>query len=753
MGDKRKIAIYARKSKLTETGKSVDNQITKCKACAVLRFDATDDDIVIYHDDGKSGFYADRPEYMRMLKDIENNRIRAVICYKFDRISRRTIDLLNLFERLKAKKMPLVSCSDNIDTSSASGKVLMSMLAVIAEFERDIIAERISDNLYELAKEGRWLGGVTPTGFVSKKETIMLHGRKSTVNHLEPVADELITVKKIFDVFLERRSIEAVVKYMIHNEILTKTGKRHTRVSIRNILSNPVYAVADMDIYNYYRENGITVYAQESDFNGVNGLMVYNKTEQMKELKDDSYTLNPKYVHKRFMNETDKWVISVGKHKGLIQGRDWLTVQEIMKDNREQSARPHIKTRSLLSGIIACPVCGKNLFAHKETKRFEEDGSPKFLYKCQTRRVVKSDCSYLPIQGNKIDSFILDTLCKIGSTNSDEYYNMLEEEIKRNSYDVIADEERGLREKIKTLKRDIESQTQTLRTIPDNAKKYIIDDIGKMSEELSAAEKQLEAFSAKETESKVTLDGLNKARELVNSFESLIKEMTYEEKMELVRLIIAKVYVVNKDYITDDEGNEVKNDEVHIFLKGCPDEDYTEFFRKNNPIKQKNNDEEVVSPQKGDTAFLFCRSANNMLLPLIHIVVPVRELLEEATVGEKIAFYRFKANLTQRELAEMIGIDDSTLMKYENDKLCPNLEIINRISRKLNILPDFIYDDYLSFISYPYYIKIKEIRNHLMLTHKDLAAILNISYKTIARWENRRAEPSKLNFEKLKKLF
>ncbi|MBR1442677.1 MAG: helix-turn-helix domain-containing protein, partial [Firmicutes bacterium] len=402
---------------------------------------------------------------------------------------------------------------------------------------------------------------------------------------------------------------------------------------------------------------------------------------------------------------------------------------------------------------IACPVCGKNLFAHKETKRFEEDGSPKFLYKCQTRRVVKSDCSYLPIQGNKIDNFILDTLCKIGSTNSDEYYNMLEEEIRRNSYDVIADEERGLREKIKTLKRNIESQTQTLRTIPDNAKKYIIDDIGKMSEELSAAEKQLEVFSAKETESKVTLDGLNKARELVNSFESLIKEMTYEEKMELVRLIIAKVYVVNKDYITDDEGNEVKNDEVHIFLKGCPDEDYTEFFRKNNPIKQKNNDEEVVSPQKGDTAFLFCRSANNMLLPLIHIVVPVRELLEEATVGEKIAFYRFKANLTQRELAEMIGIDDSTLMKYENDKLCPNLEIINRISRKLNILPDFIYDDYLSFISYPYYIKIKEIRNHLMLTHKDLAAILNISYKTIARWENRRAEPSKLNFEKLKKLF
>ena len=628
----------------------------------------------------------------------------------------------------------------------------MSMLAVIAEFERDIIAERISDNLYELAKEGRWLGGVTPTGFVSKKETIMLHGRKSTVNHLEPVADELITVKKIFDVFLERRSIEAVVKYMIHNEILTKTGKRHTRVSIRNILSNPVYAVADMDIYNYYRENGITVYAQESDFNGVNGLMVYNKTEQMKELKDDSYTLNPKYVHKRFMNETDKWVISVGKHKGLIQGRDWLTVQEIMKDNKEQSARPHIKTRSLLSGIIACPVCGKNLFAHKETKRFEEDGSPRFLYKCQTRRVVKSDCSYMPIQGNKIDNFILDTLCKIGSTNSDEYYNMLEEEIRRNSYDVIADEERGLREKIKTLKRDIESQTQTLRTIPDNAKKYIIDDIGKMSEELSATEKQLEVFSSKKTESKGTLDGLNKARELVNSFESLIKEMTYEEKMELVRLIIAKVYVVNKDYITDDEGNEVKNDEVHIFLKGCPDEDYTEFFRKNNPIKQKNNDEEVVSKRKGDTAFLFCRNVDNMLLPLIHIVVPVRELLEEATVGEKIAFYRFKAGLTQKELAEMLGVNRATFLRYENDMLKLDIDLLYDISEILSIPPNFLYDEYVMFLVYPYSNKIKNILKNKGLTEKELAAMLNISTKTVSRWVNNVTPPSKIMYERLKNL-
>jgi len=189
-----------------------------------------------------------------MLKDIEKGKIKAVICYKFDRISRKTLDLLNLVERLKAKKITFVSCSDDIDTSSKTGKILMSMLAVIAEFERDIIAERISDNLYELAKEGRWLGGTTPTGFYSKKEAIQLHGRKSSVNHLELISEELITVKKIFNLFIEKHSVQEVVRYTRQNNILTKTGKKHTRVSIKNILTNPVYTIADNDIYNYYTE-------------------------------------------------------------------------------------------------------------------------------------------------------------------------------------------------------------------------------------------------------------------------------------------------------------------------------------------------------------------------------------------------------------------------------------------------------------------------------------------------------------------
>jgi len=617
MEDARKTAIYARKSKLTETGKSIDNQIAKCKAYAYLKFDSTDDDIVIYHDDGKSGFYSDRPAYIQMLKDIEKGKIKAVICYKFDRISRRTIDLLNLVERLKTKKIAFVSCSDDIDTSSKTGKILMSMLAAIAEFERDIIAERISDNLYELAKEGRWLGGTTPTGFYSKKEIIQLHGRKSTINHLEIIPEELITVKKIFDVFIEKHSIQGVVRYTRKNNILTKTGKKHTRVSIKNILTNPVYAIADKDIYNYYTQNNIKLYAEKEDFNGINGLMVYNKTEQLKELKDDSYALNPKYVHKKTLKKCEEWVISVGKHRGIIQGRDWITVQKILMENKSNYSRPNIKTESLLSGLIVCPICGKNLYTHKESNRFEENGEPRFLYKCSTRKEESAACTYKPIRGNLLDKFILDVICKIGNTNSEEYYKALEDEIRRSRFDVLKEETENLKTSIKKLKCNIETQTQNLRFATDTTRGFILSDIEKISQELKTMENQLKILEENKNNSITTIERLNKARELINSFENLIDVMTYEEKLELVRLVIAKIYVVNKDCITDTDGKPIANDEIHIFLKGAPDENHTKFLKKNNPIKQ--NIENTEAQSQNGIEFLFCRNSGNILITLIHI--------------------------------------------------------------------------------------------------------------------------------------
>ena len=568
--DHRKIAIYARKSKLTETGKSIENQITKCKSYAELKFDAAGDDILVYQDEGLSGFYSDRPQYVHMLQDIKANKIKAVICYKFDRISRRTLDLLNLVEQLRQKKIDFISCTDEVDTSSKTGKIIMSLLASIAEFERDIIAERISDNMYELAKEGRWLGGTTPTGFYSKKEYVVSGGKKTSVNHLEPVEAEQAIVREMFRRFLKEQSIQRVVDWAAENRVLTKNDRRHTRTSVKDILSNPVYAVADADTYAYFKAFDVPIYAVQEDFDGERGLMVYNKTAQVKEVRGDSSAINPTYVKRTADREVDDWIVSVGKHKGLVQGKDWIAAQRSMRDNRDKFNRPNDKTHSLLSGLIVCPFCGKNLFTQRETGRFT-DGEPRYLYKCQTKRKDSNACRCKDIKGNVIDKFIINAICAMADEGSEYYFKLLASDaLQQEKLIGLDDRIRALERQIDKNQSDIESQTRSLRMVSEISRGFILEDIDKLAGTLRQMEDELDALRSEKRGRNLKIDTLSKTRALIFSFPALIENLSYQEKSDLIRKIVERIFVLS---------NGAGDDEVHIFVKGTPDEEYSDFFQ------------------------------------------------------------------------------------------------------------------------------------------------------------------------------
>lgn len=114
-----------------------------------------------YEDKGLSGYCSDRPDFQGMLHDIQEGKIRAIVCYKLDRIGRKTTDLLRLIDFLEKYNVDLLICSNEINTASDVSKIFIQIFAVAAEFERDTLTERITDNIMELAK-GRWLGGNTP---------------------------------------------------------------------------------------------------------------------------------------------------------------------------------------------------------------------------------------------------------------------------------------------------------------------------------------------------------------------------------------------------------------------------------------------------------------------------------------------------------------------------------------------------------------------------------------------------------------
>ena len=97
--DDRLVAIYARKSRITNKGDSIGVQFKQSADYAINQLSLPEDyEFARYEDKGLSGYYSDRPDFQRLLRDIEMGKIKAVACYKLDRISRKTSDLMRLLE-------------------------------------------------------------------------------------------------------------------------------------------------------------------------------------------------------------------------------------------------------------------------------------------------------------------------------------------------------------------------------------------------------------------------------------------------------------------------------------------------------------------------------------------------------------------------------------------------------------------------------------------------------------------------------
>ena len=120
--EKRKKAIYSRKSKFTGKGESTHNQIEVCKRTIDLTFDDVDleKDIIIYEDEGYTGYNINRPAFQRMLKDMKEKKIDTVVFYKLDRISRNVSDFSNLVNQFDEYDVTFLSATESIENVTPS---------------------------------------------------------------------------------------------------------------------------------------------------------------------------------------------------------------------------------------------------------------------------------------------------------------------------------------------------------------------------------------------------------------------------------------------------------------------------------------------------------------------------------------------------------------------------------------------------------------------------------------------------------
>ena len=261
-----------------------------------------------YEDAGFSGGNLERPQFKKMMKDSQKIAFAAIVVYRLDRISRNIGDFAKLIEDLGDRHIDFISIREQFDTSSPMGRAMMYIASVFSQLERETIAERIRDNMHELSKTGRWLGGTTPTGYASESlSSVTVDGKVKKACKLKPIPEEIQLVKTIFSVFMETGSLSKTDQYLLEHRCVTKRGKQFTRFAIRGILTNPVYMIADETAYQYLKENNVDLFAERSECDGEHGIMAYNRTLQ-----------RPGKANQ--IRPMEEWIVAVGKHPGIIAG-------------------------------------------------------------------------------------------------------------------------------------------------------------------------------------------------------------------------------------------------------------------------------------------------------------------------------------------------------------------------------------------------------------------------------------------------
>lgn len=395
-------AIYSRKSKFTGKGDSIENQIELCKNQLINKYNIDENNIKVYQDEGFTGYNTNRPQFQEMMKDIRNKKIKCIIVYRLDRISRNVADFCNLKNEFLKYNVDFISVTENFDTSTPMGSAMLMITSVFAQLERDTIAERIKDNMYELAKTGRWLGGNTPLGYKSQRiESISIDGKKRYLYKLRVIPEEAEIIKLIWNKMSELKGLGKLESYLLQQGIKTRNGNNFTRFSLVTILKNPIYVIADEKIKLFFKKMNVTIYeSEEIKGHGKCGLIAYNKREEIVG-KTKTY------------KDVSEWIIAVGKHNGIISSEQFIQVWNLLENNKDKRFRTPRQNISILSGIIKCKYCGSYM-RPKLRNTVTPSGERNFSYLCELKdKSRKQLCSCKNINGIETDKIIIQKIKEI----------------------------------------------------------------------------------------------------------------------------------------------------------------------------------------------------------------------------------------------------------------------------------------------------------------------------------------------------
>ncbi len=525
-----KAAIYSRKSKFTDKGESIENQIHMCiqyaKNIGITEYE-------IYEDEGFSGGNTNRPKFQKLIRDIKSKKFTHLICYRLDRISRNVADFARTIEILNKYDTTFISIREQFDTSSAMGRAMMNVSATFAQLERETIAERIKDNLRELSKTGRWLGGPPPLGYESIESiNNNLNGKNKKKHILKVNSTESYIPKLVFELFITYKSYQKVSRLLESQGIFSKKGSLFSRNLVKQTINNPTYSIADKNILDYFKKHNAEVFGYEK-INGINGVMSYNRRTE-----------------KGSFAPIENWIISVGEHSGIVSSDTWIKCQMIANEIKDSnvSNRNGTSQQALLSGLVVCKECQSSMaprqnLGSKYSYRY---------YSCNLRNSNPNMCSNDSLNAYDAEDYVVTTLKSLTHDDIIKNYEELKKKniIKINSKSKIANFAKEIENNKKSIS-NLVIKMGYLDNDPELLEPFKVE-IRKLTDRNNELDSLIDELSLSTGKIINTYESLDEILSTLDNFKKFYDFIeNFEDKKRLIRSLVKYVLWDSKTRILD----------------------------------------------------------------------------------------------------------------------------------------------------------------------------------------------------------
>lgn len=354
---KQRCYIYTRVSTSMQVdGYSLDAQRERLRREAVHR-----DMLVVgeFSDEGKSGKnISGRPEFTEMMRRIENDNadnIDYVLVFKLSRFGRNADDVLHELRIMQRYGVNLLAVEEGIDSAGPTGKLMISVIAAVAEIERENINIQTMEGRMQKAREGKWNGGFAPYGYKLEKGLLVIDETEAEV------------IRLIYREYTQtERGCGNIAKWLNASGYKKKirqngTVDQFSEHFVRSIIDNPVYM-------------GKIAYGRR-------------KTEKVSGSDDKTHIV-----------KQQDYDIYDGEHEAIVSEEVWMQAyakRQQFGGRREK--KYSLEHEHLLSGILRCPVCGAGMYGSVNRKK-KKDGTyykDSFYYVCKHRKMIDGrTCSF-----------------------------------------------------------------------------------------------------------------------------------------------------------------------------------------------------------------------------------------------------------------------------------------------------------------------------------------------------------------------